>query len=82
MTIKKDGTAMLVRMKKLWNQVRLPFWGAIWMMPVFASILFIHKNSRAGYPGFLIYFAAMIAFAKIGTSISNIKTPLICILYK
>ena len=51
--------------------------GALLLMtPIFASILIliVHKNSRAGYPGFLIYFAAVIAFTKIGVAVfSTVK---------
>ncbi len=46
------------------------------MTPILASILIliIHKNSRAGYPGFLIYLAAIYTFTKIGTEIfSTVK---------
>ena len=44
------------------------------MMPVFAAILIliVHKNSCAGYPGFLIYIAAIYAFCKTGTAVSNL----------
>lgn len=58
-----------------WRQYRFCGRALLLMTPVFASflILIVHKNSQAGYPGFLIYFAAVYAFLKIGMAISSAR---------
>ena len=58
-----------------WKQYRFCGSALLLMTPIFASILIliVHKNSRAGYPGFLIYFAAIYAFVKIGMAISSTR---------
>lgn len=55
------------------RQYRLCGVALLLMTPIFASILIliVHKNSHAGYPGFLIYFAAIYAFCKIASAVSN-----------
>ncbi|MGM9606294.1 MAG: hypothetical protein ACI3XJ_02185 [Oscillospiraceae bacterium] len=55
------------------RQYRLCGAALLLMTPIFASILIliVHKNICAGYPGFLIYFAAIYAFCKVAAAVSN-----------
>ncbi|MGN1020764.1 MAG: hypothetical protein ACI4O7_10385 [Aristaeellaceae bacterium] len=58
-----------------WRRYRLCGVLLLLMTPVFAGILvvIVRRGSHVEYPGFLIYFAAVYAFGRIGVAASSVR---------